>query len=71
MFNNVMIILNKQMRQQQDIEFQQPLKRARDGGIIQADVDRLNTRVISRLESQLSLFTTYLRVSASCAHKAP
>ena len=50
MFKNV-IVLDEQMRQQQDVEFHELLKRARNGCITQADVDRLNTRVISQLES--------------------
>src|SRR5467141_3468143 len=54
MFKNVMV-LDEQMRQQQDVEFHQLLKRARNGSITQADVDRLNTRVVSRLESQPDL----------------
>ena len=54
MFKNVMV-LDEQMRQQQDVEFHQLLKRARNGSITQADVDLLNTRVISQLESQPDL----------------
>ena len=56
MFKNVMI-LDEQMRQQ---KFHELLKRVRNGCITQADVDRLNTRVLSRLKSQPDLISISL-----------
>jgi PIF1-like helicase len=51
MFKEV-VILDEQMRQQQDVQYHGLLKRARNGFLTQNDVNILNTRVISYLESQ-------------------
>jgi PIF1-like helicase len=51
MFKDV-ILLDEQMRQQNDVAYHQLLKRARNAMITQADVDLLNTRVVTDLESR-------------------
>ena len=51
MFKNV-VVLDEQMRQQQDIDYHQLLQRVRNGTITQADVDLLNTRVVSQLPAE-------------------
>jgi len=48
MFKDV-VVLDEQMRQQQDVQYHQLLQR-------EADVDLLNTKVVIRLESQPDLF---------------
>jgi hypothetical protein len=50
MFKDV-VLLDEQMRQQHDVGYHQLLKRARNATITQADVDLLNTRVVTQLES--------------------
>jgi PIF1-like helicase len=50
MFKDI-VILDEQMRQRHDGMYYQLLKHARNGTITQADVDLLNTRVITQLES--------------------
>jgi PIF1-like helicase/Helitron helicase-like domain at N-terminus len=57
MFKHV-IILDEQMRQQQDPQYYQLLRRARNGSITQGDVDVLNTRVVSQLNSLPEEMTT-------------
>jgi hypothetical protein len=49
MFKNV-ILLDEQMRQREDVAYHQLLQRARAATITQADVDLLNTRVVTQLE---------------------
>jgi len=49
MFQDV-VILDEPMRQQQDPEYYNLLKRARNGLLTEADVDLLNSRVVTRLE---------------------
>ena len=51
MFKDV-VVLDEQMRQQQDVEYYQLLKRVRNGTVTQADVDLLNSRVVTQLESR-------------------
>src|SRR6516165_7656517 len=51
MFKDV-VVLDEQMRQQQDTAYHRLLKRARNATITQADVDLLNTRVVTQLESR-------------------
>ena len=55
MFKDV-AVLDQQMRQQQDVQYHQLLQRARNGTLTQADVDLLNTRVVTELDSQPGLF---------------
>jgi len=55
MFKDV-VVLDQQMRQQQDVQYHQLLQRARNGTLTQADVDLLNTRVVTELDSQPDLF---------------
>ena len=50
LFQNV-VLLDEQMRQQSDPAYHAVLKRARDGTLTQTDVDLLNTRVVTSLES--------------------
>ena len=50
MFKDV-VVLDEQMRQQQDVEYYQLLKRVRNDTVNQADVDLLNSRVVTQLES--------------------
>ena len=50
MFKDV-VVLDEQMRQQQDVEYYQLLKRVRNSTVTQADVDLLNSRVVTQLES--------------------
>jgi hypothetical protein len=57
MFKDV-VVLDEQMRQQQDTAYHQLLKRARDATITQADVDLLNTRVVTQLESRSDRINT-------------
>ena len=49
MFNNV-VVLDEQMRQQQDVDYHELLKRVRNAAVTQADVDLLNTRVVTKLD---------------------
>ena len=49
-----MIVLDEQMRQQQDIKYYQLLKCVRNGTVNQADVDLLNNRVMMQLKSHLN-----------------
>src|SRR5467141_298159 len=49
MFKNV-VVLDEQMRQQQDVDYYQLLKRVRNATVTQADVDLLNTRVVTKLD---------------------
>jgi hypothetical protein len=49
---NKMVVLDEQMRQQQDVGYHQLLKRVRNGTVTQADVNLLNTRVVTQLEPQ-------------------
>jgi PIF1-like helicase len=51
LFQNV-VLLDEQMRQQSDPAYHALLKRARDGTLTQTDVDLLNTRVVTSLESR-------------------
>jgi hypothetical protein len=51
MFKDV-VLLDEQMRQQHDTAYHELLQRARNATITQADVDLLNTRVVTRLESR-------------------
>ena len=51
MFKDV-VVLDEQMRQQQDVEYYQLLKCVRNGTVTQADVDLLNSRVVTQLESR-------------------
>jgi hypothetical protein len=51
MFKEV-VLLDEQMRQQHDTTYHQLLQRARNATITQADVDLLNTRVVTQLESR-------------------
>ena len=55
MFKDV-VELDQQMRQQQDVQYHQLLQRVRNGTLTQADVDLLNTRVVTELDSQPDLF---------------
>ena len=57
MFKNA-VVLDEQMRQQQDIEYHRLLTRVRNGSITQADVDWLNTKVVTPLKLQLHQFNT-------------
>ena len=50
MFKDV-VLLNEQMRQQHDTAYHELLQRARNATIIQADIDLLNIRVVTDLES--------------------
>jgi hypothetical protein len=50
------VVLDQQMRQQQDVQYHQLLQRARNGILTQADVDLLNTRVVTELDSLPDLF---------------
>ena len=50
MFKDV-VLLDEQMRQQHDTAYHELLQRARNATITQADVDMLNTRVVTDLES--------------------
>jgi hypothetical protein len=45
------IVLTEQMRQQDDTEYYNLLTRARNATLTEADIDTLNSRVISRFES--------------------
>jgi Helitron helicase-like domain at N-terminus/PIF1-like helicase len=49
MFSNV-VLLDEQMRQQDDIAYHDFLSRTRNGTVSQSDVDMLNSRVIGELE---------------------
>src|SRR5579871_2826950 len=51
MFKNV-VVLDEQMRQRDDVAYHKLLQRARNATITQADVDLLNTRVVTQLESR-------------------
>ena len=51
MFKDV-VVLDEQMRQYQDVEYHQLLRRVRNATVTQADVDLLNTMVATQLESQ-------------------
>ena len=57
MFKDV-VLLDEQMRQQHDVTYHQLLGRARNGTITQMDVDLLNTRVVTKLESELDRINT-------------
>ena len=57
MFKDV-VVLDEQMRQQRDPEYNRLLKQIRDATITQADVDLLNTRVVTQLESRLDQIIT-------------
>jgi hypothetical protein len=56
MFKDV-VLLDEQMRQQQDPDYHQLLKRIRNATVTQADVDLLNTRVVTKLESRPDQFS--------------
>ena len=51
MFKDV-VLLDEQMRQQHDAAYHNLLKHARNATITQTDVDLLNTRVVTQLESR-------------------
>jgi hypothetical protein len=51
MFKDV-VVLDEQMRQQQDIWYHQLLQRVRNGTVTQADVDLLSTRVLNYRQNQ-------------------
>jgi len=53
MFKDV-VLLDEQMRQQHDVGYYQLLKCVRNATITQADVDLLNSRVVTQLESRLN-----------------
>ena len=57
LFENV-VILDEQMRQQHDTTYHQLLQRARNATITQSDVDVLNTRVVTELESRTDRINT-------------
>jgi len=67
MFKDV-VVLDEQMRQQQDTAYHQLLKRARNAAITQADVDLLNTRVVTRLESRPDRINTCIVRSNKLRH---
>src|SRR6266480_6175453 len=51
MFKDV-VLLDEQMRQQHDVGYYELLQRARNATITQADVDLLNTKVVTQLKSR-------------------
>jgi hypothetical protein len=67
LFQNV-VLLDEQMRQQNDPAYHSLLKRTRDCTLAQTDVDLLNTRVITNLESRPDRLNTRVVRSNKLRH---